>query len=139
MSQTKKMEEDVKIDGYTKVKNLLITSSNLNNAEFRILVYLISISKKGFCYPSASTISENTGMTKRNVYRILSNLEKKEFILKENRTIGTGKKTSNRYLINEDAISKNIRKEINTETVPIEEVETDPLIDTLSDYDWLNG
>lgn len=129
----------MRFDSYTKIKNLLITSSSLNNAEFRILVYLISISRKDFSYPSINTIAEKIHMGRYTVIRTIDSLEKKGFILKENRVIGTGKKTSNRYLINEDAISKNIRKEINTETVPIEELETDPLVDTLSEFDWLNG
>ena len=127
------------INGYTKIKNCLITSSSLSNKEFRLLVYLISISKKGFCFPSVNTIAESIGISKRTVFRILEQLEKKEYILKENRTIGNGKKTSNRYLINEDAITKNIKKEVNSETAVMEEVTNDPQIDySFSEFDWLN-
>ncbi len=98
-------------EGYTKVKNTLITSSELDSAEFRILTYLISISKKGICYPSIRTLANLLNKSPTSISKYLNNLVKKEFILKENRVTGKGKKTSNVYLINEDAISKNIEKE----------------------------
>ena len=129
----------MKFDGYTKIKNLLITSSRLDNKEFRTLVYLLSISRKGFCYPSINTIADQLNMSRSSMYQIISSLESKGFILKENRTIGNGKKTSNRYLINEDAITKNIKKEVNSETAVMEEVTNDPQIDySFSEFDWLN-
>lgn len=124
-------------DGYTKIKNILIASSELDDTEFRILCYLISISKKGMCYPSLITISKTLKSSKNTVIRKLKTLEEKGFILKENRTLGTGKKTSNIYLINEDAISKKLKKEIQSEANSNDEefhITEEEL--KILDYDW---
>lgn len=86
------------------------------------------------CYPSFNTISENLKISKSTVIRKLKGLEEKGFILKEIRVIGTGKKTSNIYLINEDAISKNLKKEVQSE--PEEEFNITEEEQRILDFDW---
>ncbi len=125
-------------DSYTKIKNTLITSSEIDNYEFRILVYLISKSYTSICYPSIRTIGDELGLGYMTVQRKIKSLEDKKIIIRNNRVIGTGKKTSNSYLINEDAISKNIQKDINAKVSNSVESEiTDEQLE-LSNYDWLN-
>lgn len=128
-------------DGYTKIKNKLIISSKLDDLEYRILSYMLAIQKDGVCFPSIRKMAEifstedgkkrsTTTITKK-----VKSLEVKDFIKKKNRTLGTGKKTSNEYLINEDVISKNKllpsrNPEENSRTISPEEAE-------ILDYDWL--
>lgn len=127
----------MKINGFTKIKNYLITSSELDAVEFRILAYLISIQRKDMCFPSTSTIATNLGVSQRTVFQKLDSLEQKQFILKENRTIGTGKKTSNQYLINEDAISQKIEETTNAQITDEATSDITPDQLMLSEYDWL--
>ena len=127
----------MKINGFTKIKNYLITSSELDAVEFRILAYLISIQREDMCFPSTSTIATNLGVSQRTVFQKLDALEQKQFILKENRTIGTGKKTSNQYLINEDAISQKIEETTNTQITEKATSDITPDQLRLSEYDWL--
>lgn len=127
-------------DGYTKIKNVLITSSELDELEFRIMVYLISLSKDGVCYPSITTIAESLNMSKSTVIRKLQSLKAKQFIMGEKRTIGSGKKTSNVYLINEDFISKR-NKKANNQELSDEEQEGFKITEEeqkIIDYDWLD-
>lgn len=127
-------------DGYTKIKNVLITSSELDELEFRIMVYLISLSKDGVCYPSITTIAESLNMSKSTVIRKLQSLKAKQFIMGEKRTIGSGKKTSNVYLINEDFISKR-NKKANNQELSDEEQEEFKITEEeqkIIDYDWLD-
>lgn len=127
-------------DGYTKIKNVLITSSELDELEFRIMVYLISLSKDGVCYPSITTIAESLNISKSTVIRKLQSLKAKQFIMGEKRTIGSGKKTSNVYLINEDFISKR-NKKANNQELSDEEQEEFKITEEeqkIIDYDWLD-
>lgn len=55
--------------------------------------------KKGYCWPSVATISEDIGMSKSTVRRALVDLKKKGFIHIENRYQENGGKTSNVYHI----------------------------------------
>lgn len=128
----------MKNNGYTKIKNYLVTSSELDAVEFRILVYLISIQHKGVSYPSINTLSDKLGVSRRTIIRNLKTLEDKNFILRENRTIGTGKKTSNQYLINEDAISKKIEETTNAQVSEEAESEISEDEMRIMNFDWLN-
>ena len=114
--------------GFTKIKNNLIVS-NLNCNEFRILCYLIARSKNGYCFPSVGTISNDIHISKRTTTRAIENLIKENYIQKENRFLGTGKRTSNLYTINEEYLAKKTKEEIFKTTQ--REIE-------LVDYDWLN-
>ena len=119
------------MNGFTKIKNDLIVS-NLNSNEFRILCYLIARSKNGECFPSVGTIAKDIYISKRTVMRSIENLIKENYIQKENRIIGSGKKTSNLYTINEKYLTKKTKQEIFETTQ--EEVEKQEMFD----YDWLN-
>lgn len=122
-------------DGYTKIKNILITSSKLDDTEFRILTYLISISKNRMSYPSIRKMAESIHSSDTTIKRKLQQLQEKGFILKENRVLGAGKKTSNVYLINEDVILKPKKKDDQLES---EELKfKSEKIQTISDYDWI--
>lgn len=125
-------------NGYTKIKNNLITSSELDPYEFRIIVYLISLNRNNIVYPSINTISTNTLISKRAVIKKLEDLEKKGYLIRESRSIGKGKKVSNSYLINEDVMLKKIKKEINTEVSEEVESKVSDIDNKLLDYDWLN-
>lgn len=117
------------MNGFTKIKNKLIVS-NLNSNEFRILCYLIARSKNGECFPSVGTIARDINISKRTIVRSLDNLIEENYIQKENRFLGTGKRTSNLYTINEEYLSKKTKQEI-FETTQKE-------IEEPFDYDWLN-
>lgn len=136
-------------DGYTKIKNKLIISSKLDDLEYRILSYMLSIQKDGSCFPSIRRMAElfstedgkprsTTTITKK-----IKSLEFKGFIKKKNRTLGSGKKTSNEYLISEDVISRNTRKpkeEMDYERLKEENKELHSRLEqAVSDYDWLDG
>lgn len=125
-------------NSYTKIKNNLITSSELDPYEFRIIVYLISLNRNNIVYPSINTISTNTLISKRAVIKKLEDLEKKGYLIRESRSIGKGKKVSNSYLINEDVMLKKIKKEINTEVSEEVESKVSDIDNKLLDYDWLN-
>lgn len=127
----------MKTNGFTKIKNYLITSSELDAIEFRILVYLISISRKDMSFPSLNTIADNLGVSRRIVINKLKSLEEKNFILRENRVKGTGKKISNQYLINEDAISQKIEETTNTQVTDETTSDITPDQLMLSEYNWL--
>lgn len=53
--------------------------------------------KKRYCWPSVATIAKDIGMSKSTVKRALSDLEKQNYIQKENRYRENGGKTSNLY------------------------------------------
>ena len=101
--------------------------SNLNGNDFKVLCYLIARSKDGKCFPSVGTISKEINISKSTVLRSLDNLIKESYITREQRTIGTGKKTSNIYTINKDYLAI---KQVQEEPDKSEEVE-------LYDYNWL--
>ena len=127
----------MKTNGFTKIKNYLITSSELDAIEFRILVYLISISRKDISFPSLNTIADNLSVSRRIVINKLKSLEDKNFILRENRTKGAGKKISNQYLINEDAISQKIEETTNAQITDEATSDITPDQLRLSEYNWL--
>lgn len=118
-------------DRFVKVKNHLITSQNLTDLEFRIFCLLLSMANAdGFCYPSIRTIANCINKSPGAVSKNLNSLIQKDFILKENRFLGKGKKTSNIYVINENYLvpndKKNFKKEVNQN------------IQKIADYDWLD-
>lgn len=114
---------------FTQIKNELILDKNISAVEYRILNLLIAYSNNGLAFPSYRKISEKLGISKETTKRAINNLEKKDYILKENRIIGSGKKTSNCYYISEKVMiaKKDYLKEAKEEIKNIE----------LFDYDWL--
>lgn len=105
----------------------LVADPNIDVYEYRILSYLISCSKDGECFPSQGDISDKTGIPISTVKRKLDSLISKKYISKSNRTIGSGKRTSNIYTINHKyLVTREARYENNIEN-------------TLFDYDWLNS
>ena len=114
---------------FTVLVTSLITDLNLDSFEYRILSYLISCSKDGQCFPSVETISEKTGIGISTVKSRLKKLVAKKYITQSNRTIGSGKKTSNIYTINQKYL---VVREARYEDTKVANEE-------LFDYDWLNG
>ncbi len=55
--------------------------------------------EKGYCWPSIATIAKDIGMSKSTVKRAINDLEKQNYIQKENRNRENGGKTSNLYRI----------------------------------------
>lgn len=121
----------MKNGSFTKIKNQLIVSE-MKDSKFRVLCYLIAHSKNGQCFPSVRTIAKELNKGKSTISSIIEELIEEEILTKENRYLGTGKKTSNLYTINEEYLAKKTKQEIFEETQ--EEVEKEELFD----YDWLN-
>lgn len=114
---------------FTQVPNQLIIDKNLDAYEFRILSYLISCSSKdGICFPGKKDIAEKTFISESHVKRKLKSLEENKYIKKTNRTIGSGKKTTNLYKLHKKLI---VTKEYRGEENEKQSVE-------LYDYDWIN-
>lgn len=105
----------------------------MSDSKFRILCYLIARSKDGQCFPSIRTIANDLNKGKGTVSRVLDELVEEKILTKENRFLGTGKKTSNLYVINENYIVKKTKQEI-FETTQEEIERKEPLFE----YDWLN-
>lgn len=103
----------------------LVTDPKIDAYEYRILSYLISCSKDGECFPSHGDISDKTGIPVSTVKRKLDSLISKKYISKSNRTIGSGKRTSNIYTINHKYL---VTREARYENEKQEE---------LFDYDWI--
>lgn len=114
-------------NNFVKLKKSLFTSS-LSDAEFRVLGYIISRSKNGYCFPSIRTIAADLHKSNANVQKCLKSLEQQQYIIKENRKLGTGKNTSNLYVINDECL-------VNKNASHKEEVEE---VKELFDYDWIN-
>ncbi len=104
----------------------LVTDPRIDAYEYRILSYLISCSKDGECFPSHGDISDKTGIPVSTVKRKLDSLISKKYISKSNRTIGSGKRTSNIYTINKKYL---VTREARYETNEKQE--------ELFDYDWI--
>lgn len=119
---------------FTKIKNDLITSS-LSDKELRVLLYLIIRSKNGICFPSIRTMATEIGKSKESVRTTLIELENKNIISKENRFLGTGKKTSNVYLIDESFLVKSKKKEL--EEMLLEEKINEKELE-IANFDWLD-
>lgn len=118
---------------FVKVRNSLIVDSVLDDGEFRILLYLISLSKDGIVFPSIRTISQKLNKSTTSVTNKLKSLEEKGYLLKENRTLGTGKKTSNQYLINENLFI--VKKEFNFKDES--KSENFKKLEEISSYKWI--
>lgn len=99
----------------------------MKDSKFRVLCYLISHSKNGICFPSIRTIAKDLHKGTGTIVQILEELESDNILIKENRFLGTGKKTSNLYTINKEYITDyNKKLELN---ISDEEI---------YDYDWIN-
>lgn len=114
---------------FVQIIKTMITDTNLDAYEYRILSYLISCSKDGKCFPSKNTIVNELQMSKSVVKSRLENLTTKKYIYKTNRVLGTGKKTSNLYTLDKKLI---VTKEYREEDKENQSVE-------LYDYDWINN
>ena len=112
------------MNGFSKIKNELIVS-NLNSNDFRVMCYLIACSNSGKCFPSVETIATRINASKSTVLRSLDNLTKQKYITKANRTIGSGKKTSNLYTINEKYLINDPKEKLHKSQKE------------LVDYNWL--
>lgn len=115
---------------FTRIKKELITSS-LSDKAFRVLSFLIFMSRNGECFPSMRTIASQLNKSLESVRTAMKELEDNNLIVIENRTIGTGKKTSNSYKIADELLVKTPKKE-----GPRTFKSTDDKYKIL-DYDWL--
>jgi len=70
--------------------NYNFTGEDLTNSELSVLSYLSSLttSEKEYCYASNSNMCESLKLNDRTLYRILSNLELKELIVRETKSNG---------------------------------------------------
>lgn len=121
---------------FSQLKNKLIIL-NISDSAFRVACYLISCSKNSFSFPSIRTMSEKLHKTSKTINKAIRELEEKNIVLKETRTLGTGKKTSNCYYINEEYIVSKKEKEQVIRQLD-EEIRETPAHIELFDYDWLN-
>lgn len=112
---------------FTKIKNKIIVSE-IKDIDFRVLCYLIARSKDGKCFPSMTTIAHDLKKSKETIRNVIDRLIKINFIQKENRTLGAGKKTSNVYTINEDYLVRSKKDKL---------YEIEHEVVELEDYNWL--
>lgn len=121
---------------FSQIKNQLVVSDLSDNA-FRVICYLISISKNSLSFPSVRTIAEKLNKSKTSVLKAIKELEQKGILLKENRILGTGRKTSNAYYINEEYV---VTKKEKQQVISQMDDEIKESVETveLFDYDWLN-
>lgn len=87
------------MNDFIQVNKELLTEK-ITLSSFKVFCILIKYSKNGICYPSINEISKY-GVSEKTAKNSIKELEEKGLILKENRTIGKGKKTSNCYYLNE--------------------------------------
>lgn len=115
---------------FTQIRNELIISEQLDVYEYRIISLLISYSNDGLSFPSYRTIAKLLRISQKKVVDSIQSLIEKGFLLKENRTTGKGKKTSNCYYISEQFVvtKKQLMKTMQKEFKKVE----------LFSYDWLN-
>lgn len=85
---------------FTIVYNDFLESKLLNSDEKIVFIVLKKFTdNNNYCFPSLKTLSETTGISKRKIQNILSKLEEKKVIIKENRIKENGSKTSNLYTL----------------------------------------
>lgn len=98
---------------FIQIKNKLL-KEDISATAYRVFSILLSHSKNGICYPSLRKISEGYPISRKTLISAIKELEEKELILKENRVIGSGKKTSNCYYLNEKYLvtKKELKKAI---------------------------
>lgn len=88
---------------FIQIKNKLL-KENISANAFRVFSILLAHSKNGICYPSIRKMAEEYPISRKTMISAIKELEEHEIILKENRIIGSGKKTSNCYYLNEKFI-----------------------------------
>lgn len=98
---------------FIQIKNKLL-KEKISATAYRVFSILLAHSKNGICYPSIRKLSEEYPISRKTFITAIKELEDTEIILKESRTIGTGKRTSNCYYLNEKYIvtKKDIKKAI---------------------------
>jgi len=114
------------LKNFTRIKNQLIIS-DIKDSDFRILIYLIARSKDGKCFPSIRTMAKELPTSKDTIKKSIDRLIEKGIIQKENRIIGSGKKTSNLYTINEKYLIDDSKEKLYKNQKEIK----------LVDYNWL--
>lgn len=121
---------------FSQIKNQLVVSELSDNA-FRVICYLISCSKNSLSFPSIRTIAQRLNKGKDTVNRAIKELEQKGILLKENRILGTGRKTSNAYYINEEYVVTKKEKQQVIQQLDDEIKESVEKVE-LFDYNWLD-
>ena len=72
---------------------------NLSVTENAVLSYVCSLANKtGFCYATNKHICESLNLTDRTLFRVLSNLEDKDFITRVTKSIGNDGKQRKIYI-----------------------------------------
>ena len=83
---------------YTIVENAVLEDKTLPSDAKLLYVYLSKYAcNKGECWPSIETLVENSGISKRQILRMLQVLEEKGYIVRQKRRTGNGK--SNLYIL----------------------------------------
>lgn len=121
---------------FSQIKNQLVVS-NLSDNAFRVICYLISCSKNSLSFPSVRTTAEKLNKSKTSVLKANKELEQKGILLKENRILGTGRKTSNAYYINEEFVVTKKEKQQVIQQLDDEIKESVEKVE-LFDYNWLD-
>ena len=79
--------------------NLAFMNTNLTISEATVLSYIDSLSiKKGYCYASNDSICMALNLNDRTLYRILKNLENKEYITRKTKSLGNDGKERKIYV-----------------------------------------
>ena len=108
---------------FTQIKNSLVRDINITSTQFRIISYLLSISKNGIAFPSIRTMARELSISPSTIFRNLEHLENKKYLKKTNVKTKNGKKASNQYRLKKDLFIIPKKTKLNT--------------DDFVDYDWL--
>lgn len=93
---------------FLQIQDELLTV-DIKTSSFKVFCILLKYSKNGICYPAYKEF-EKYGICEKTAKNSINELEKKGLLLKQNRFVGTGKKTSNCYYIDEKYIVKKQKK-----------------------------
>jgi DNA-binding transcriptional ArsR family regulator len=89
------------IDRCTRLRSLSVVEGgkprNLNCSEAKVLLY--KIAEYDDCYASVGKLSDDTGIPKRNIERLLKAMEEAGLLKKEPRPVERGQFPTNRYVV----------------------------------------
>lgn len=86
---------------WSRISNAAITDGKVSHAAFRVLAALgIYVNDDGICYPSLSTLASQLGITRRQVQRLMRQLEARGYVTSHRQIrIKGGGYASNVYLL----------------------------------------
>lgn len=118
---------------FIQIKSSLL-GEDITDIAFRIFCILLQHSKNNLCFPSQVKIAEQLKRSRTTINKAIKELEEKGLIIKEKRTLGTGKITTNYYYIDERYTVKTKLQQAMEQAPKHENKERNEILD----YDWLS-